>query len=100
MRHIGKALFIASVGTLALSGPVKAEEASSAVLANTCFSCHGPDGKSAGAMPWIAGKSTEYITKVMIDFKTGAMDSTVMQRIAKGFSDDEIKALAQYFSAK
>jgi sulfide dehydrogenase cytochrome subunit len=51
-------------------------------------------------MPWIAGKSTEYITKVMIDFKTGAMESTVMQRIAKGFSDDEIKALAQYFSAQ
>jgi sulfide dehydrogenase cytochrome subunit len=100
MRHFGKMLFMAAVGVLALSGPVKAEEASSAVLANTCFSCHGPEGKSSGAMPWIAGKSTEYITKVMIDFKTGAMDSTVMQRIAKGFSDDEIKALAQYFSAQ
>jgi cytochrome c553 len=36
----------------------------------------------------------------MIDFKTGKVDSTVMQRIAKGFSDEEIKALAQFFSAK
>jgi cytochrome c553 len=100
MRQIGKALFLATVGVLALSGTAKAEEATSTVLANTCFSCHGPDGKSAGAMPWIAGKSADYITKVMIDFKTGKVDSTVMQRIAKGFSDEEIKALAQYFSAK
>jgi cytochrome c553 len=100
MRQIGKALFLATAGVLALSGTAKAEEATSVVLANTCFSCHGPDGKSAGAMPWIAGKSADYIAKVMIDFKTGAVESTVMQRIAKGFSDDEIKALAQYFSAK
>lgn len=100
MRQIGKALFLATVGVLALSGTAKAEEATSTVLANTCFSCHGPDGKSAGAMPWIAGKSADYITKVMIDFKTGKVDSTVMQRIAKGFSDEEIKALAQFFSAK
>lgn len=80
--------------------PARAEMASAAGLANSCFSCHGTDGKSAGAMPTIAGKSAAYMVEKLTSFKSGALDSTVMGRIAKGFSDAEIDALAKFFSGQ
>ena len=33
-------------------------------------------------------------------FRSGAVEATVMNRIAKGYTDAEIDALAQYFSTK
>ncbi len=82
------------------SGPVQAQIASGAVLVNTCFSCHGTDGKSAGAMPTIAGKSETYIIEKLKAFRSDEIEATIMNRIAKGFTDDEIAALAKFFSGK
>ena len=81
-------------------GPARAEMASGAVLANTCFSCHGTDGKSVGAMPTIAGKSESFIAEKLRAFKYGELEATVMNRIAKGFTDAEIAALAKFFSGQ
>lgn len=78
----------------------KADMASSEVLANTCFSCHGTDGHSAGAMPSINGRPAKFIEVALKAFRDGKRQSTVMQRIAKGFNDDEITALAAYFAKK
>lgn len=78
--------------------PAQAEMASGAVLTYTCFSCHGTDGASAGGMPTIAGKSEDYILTMLKDFKQDMHSVTVMNRIAKGFSDDEIEAIAKYFA--
>lgn len=70
------------------------------MLANTCAPCHGPNGVSNGpATPSIAGMSENKIIETLNGFKNGTRPSTVMQRIAKGYSDDDIKALASYFSA-
>jgi sulfide dehydrogenase cytochrome subunit len=82
------------------AAPAQADMASGQVLAYTCFSCHGPDGKSAGEMPTIAGKSENFIVQKMLAFKSGKLGGTVMTRIAKGFSDDEIGALAKFFAGK
>mgnify|MGYP002629739610 CR=1 FL=1 len=92
-------------GSLVLAGilaPVHAaaDMASGEVLANTCYSCHGPDGNSAGAMPTISGKSEQFITGQLRSFKAAGQEITVMGRIAKGFSDDEINALAKFFASK
>ena len=83
-----------------LTNPAQADMASGAVLTYTCYSCHGTDGKSVGDMPTIAGKSKEFIVKKLNGFKNGKNDPTVMNRIAKGFTDDEIIAIADFFSKK
>ena len=36
----------------------------------------------------------------MLAFKTGQLPATVMDRIAKGFSDDEIRAIATWLAAQ
>ena len=73
--------------------------ASAEMLAVTCAGCHGTNGASNGpATPTIAGLEEEYFVDVMKEFKSGDRYSTIMQRIAKGYSDDEIAAMAGHFS--
>ena len=69
-------------------------------LSITCAGCHGTDGKSSGAIPSIAGKSSDYINKAMLDYRDGKRPSTVMERHAKGYSNEEIKLIADYFASK
>jgi sulfide dehydrogenase cytochrome subunit len=73
--------------------------ASPVMLANTCAGCHGTNGASAGpATPTIAGISPIYFEEVMLGFKNDEIKSTIMGRIAKGYSEDEIKAMAEVFA--
>lgn len=67
------------------------------ILSLSCASCHGTDGKSAGIIPSINGFSAEYIETALKGFKTGARPSTVMARHAKGYTDEELKLIADYF---
>ncbi len=76
------------------------DQPSGAVLANTCYSCHGTDGHSAGAMPSIAGKDAGYIERRLLDYREDRLKGTVMNRIAKGFSAEEIGRLAQHFAKR
>ena len=69
-------------------------------LALSCAACHGTDGKSPGAIPTIAGRSAKDIKDALTAFKAGTRPSTVMTRLAKGYTDPEIDALADYFSKR
>lgn len=71
------------------------------VLARTCNNCHGVGGVSAGSsMPSIGGLSRSYLRTVMKQWKYDERSGITMPRIVKGFSDDEIDALASYFAAQ
>jgi cytochrome c553 len=68
-------------------------------LADACTSCHGLDGRSAGAIPAIGGLDRQTIATALLDFRDHKRsDATIMGRIARGYSDAEIDALADYFS--
>ncbi|EAR22678.1 c-type cytochrome [Nitrococcus mobilis] len=65
-----------------------------------CTSCHGGDGggQTASGFPRLAGLDASYLYKQLNDFASGARDNAVMQPIAKALSEDERKALADYYS--
>jgi len=68
-------------------------------LARTCNGCHGVGGVSiSGPMPSIGGLPREYLKRVMKEWKYGERTAITMDRIVKGFSDDQIDALAEYFA--
>jgi cytochrome subunit of sulfide dehydrogenase len=48
----------------------------------------------------ILGRQPAEIIAAMLAFRSGARPSTVMGRIAKGFSDDEIRAIAVWLAAQ
>ena len=96
----GLALSVSSLATAA-DAPATMTGASASMLSHTCAGCHGTNGASSGpATPTIGGLSTEYFVEVMQGFKSGEVKSTVMDRIATGYSDEEIKLMADYFGAK
>ena len=69
-------------------------------LAAACANCHGTNGASTGGMPYLAGQQKRYLIERMQEFKTGKRPSTIMHQIAKGYTDEQIEALAAYFSAQ
>jgi sulfide dehydrogenase cytochrome subunit len=94
MRSVAMLLSIA-VGS-AIVSPAWAADGS--VLALSCAACHGTSGKSPGSIPAINGKTAAYVETALTEFKTDRRAGTVMNRLAKGYTDDEIKALAAYFA--
>lgn len=98
MKH--RALIMGAAGVavaLSLPGASLADSMDPVVLGNPCAGCHGTDGKSKGAMPTIQGKSPSYIAKALKDFRDGKKPSTVMMRIAKGYTDAQIDALSKLY---
>lgn len=86
-------------GALTLAAPAGAQQMPTA-LALTCATCHGTDGKSPGSIPTIAGRPAKDLRDALVGFKTGTRPATVMNRLAKGYTDQEIDALADYFSKR
>jgi len=83
---------------LGLAYPAAAQDQGAHSLAANCTGCHGPSGNSSGAIPIIAGLDRAYIVTAMQEFKAGTRQATVMHQHAKGYTDQEIEVLAQYFS--
>lgn len=91
----------ASLTIQAADAPKLQMGASDSMLANTCIACHGLDGGSKGpATPTITGLSKDYFIETMEGFANGNIKSTIMGRIAKGYTGDEIKQLANFYTTK
>lgn len=71
-------------------------------LAATCANCHGTDGRAVPgeAMAKLAGLDAAYITEQMRAFRDGKRPATVMHQLTKGYSDEQIAAIAAYFAAQ
>jgi cytochrome subunit of sulfide dehydrogenase len=87
-----------AAGALAFSASALAGPPSADMLATACAGCHGTNGNSAGdTMPSLASQSESAIVEAMLKFKSGERASTIMGRLAKGYSDEQIKAIAGFF---
>lgn len=81
------------------SGTASTEITRAVMLSNSCAACHGTDGKSPGAIPRINGKSSRSVYKTLMEFRDDKRPSTVMSRHAAGYTEEEIKLIADYFSS-
>jgi cytochrome c553 len=69
-------------------------------LAAACANCHGTNGASRAGMPGLAGRDPSELARLMQDFRSGKRPATVMHQIAKGYSDEQVAAIAAYFAAQ
>jgi sulfide dehydrogenase cytochrome subunit len=68
------------------------------LLASNCFQCHGTNGN--GGFDKLAGKSASELYGELREFASGKEDADgIMAAHAMGFSDDQLKAIANYFSS-
>jgi sulfide dehydrogenase cytochrome subunit len=67
--------------------------------AAACSGCHAP--AAAGLpVPSLEGRTVESILADMRAFRSGEKPATVMDRIAKGFSDEEARAIAEWLAKR
>ena len=68
------------------------------LLASQCFQCHGMNGISTTGIDSIAGDSAAHLVEEMLEMKYST-EVDIMHYQAKGYSEDEIRSMAQYLSA-
>ncbi len=93
---------LVAAGLLA-AGPVVAQQRiavldDTALAAQACNVCHGSGSYVSPTMPPIHGADANAIYSALIEFKTDKRPYTIMGRIARGYSDAQLKALADYLS--
>jgi sulfide dehydrogenase cytochrome subunit len=77
-----------------------ANRPSAETMAHACGGCHGPRGHALAPTPTLAGMSESEFVRFMGEFKSGARVSSIMNRIARGYADEDIVALAAFFNQR
>jgi cytochrome c553 len=65
----------------------------------SCSGCHST-AATATSIPRLHGRDAGDIAKAMAGFRDGSLPATVMNRIAKGFTDEESRAIAAWLAAQ
>ena len=94
---IGRAL-AAAIGIASIAAAVASAEPPAG--AASCSGCHPVSPRVISPVPRIAGVDQVALARALHDFRSGQRAATVMDRIAKGFTDDEIQALAAWFATQ
>lgn len=98
-----KTLFVAAALACASWGASAQQVAdlNTRALASTCAACHGTDGRAAegAAVPGLAGVAKSTLTAQMKAFKEGSRPATIMHQLSKGYTDEQIDRLGDYFAS-
>jgi sulfide dehydrogenase cytochrome subunit len=95
---MGRALAVA-IGVASIAAAVVASAEPPAGAA-ACSGCHPASTRVTSPVPRLAGLDRAAIVRAMQDFRSGQRASTVMDRIAKGFTEAEIQAIAAWFATQ
>ena len=91
-------VFVATLAFAAVSVRVLAAAQEPPAGAAQCSGCHAASTKVDTAIPRLVGRPAADIIAQMQAFKSGQKPSTVMERIAKGFTETEVQAIAEWYA--
>lgn len=100
MRHLlaGCALAASWFATPALADEILLQRGEEMVMGK-CFLCHGATGDSSSPLyPKLAGQNEAYLLKQLRNFKTGERESSDMRKIVADMDENDMRAVAHYFS--
>ncbi len=92
-------LIAAALAAVSTFGPAAAQDGTP-LIAQACAGCHGQGGAGMGEVPVIAGKNRDTFLEVWQAFRADERPATIMNRIARGYTDDEVAILADYFASQ
>lgn len=83
------------------AGPPDGQSRQAQMMAGSCFNCHGTDGAyGEDNIPDIAGMPEGILLAQLKAFRADKIpNTTIMNRLVKAYSDDELATLARYFSS-
>lgn len=82
----------------AVAQPKEPSELQVAVWASSCMACHGPDGKAEGTGLSLHGRSADDLLGKLLAYRSGQIKGTVMGQHARGYSDAELRRIAQHLA--
>jgi sulfide dehydrogenase cytochrome subunit len=94
-----RGVLAAAIGLASIAAAVVAS-AEPPVGAASCSGCHPASARVTSPVPRLAGMDQAAIVKALQEFRSGNRAGTVMDRIAKGFTDAEIQAIAAWYAAQ
>jgi cytochrome c553 len=94
------AIISSAVGLFWIGVATAASLANAPPGALSCSGCHAMAASVETPVPRLAGRDANAIVAAMQAFRAGQKPGTVMDRIAKGFTDEEIKAIAAWYAAQ
>lgn len=102
MRALAAALAFAFAAPAALAREPDVAALRVRSLAASCAQCHGTDGRAppGATIAGLAGMPRERFVARMAAFRSGSTGSALMRRIAAGYDDAQVQALAAYFAAQ
>jgi cytochrome subunit of sulfide dehydrogenase len=80
--------------------PAVARAAAPPAGASSCAGCHAEAARPDAVAPSIRGQPASELAAAMRAYAAGERPGTVMDRIAKGFSEDEIQAIAAWIASQ
>ncbi len=89
------ALWLAAGSAQAQTDPLQVRS-----WAAACASCHGTNGQAQPGNEPLAGANKDDMLKKLMDFKSGAKPATIMHQLAKGYSDEQLAAIAGWFASQ
>lgn len=89
----------ALLAALLLPAPAAFAAPDGRLLAEACAGCHAPGQAGAGSTPGIAGRPAAELATQMAAFRAGERPGTIMGRIARGYSEAEVAAVAAFLAA-
>jgi cytochrome subunit of sulfide dehydrogenase len=89
----------AAIGASLIAAAVVASAEAPAGAAS-CSGCHPASTRITSPVPRLVGLDRAAIVRAMLDFRSGQRAATVMDRLAKGFTDDEIQAIAAWYATQ
>jgi cytochrome subunit of sulfide dehydrogenase len=92
-RVVGGALALAMLSAAALA-------ADAPPGATSCSGCHSPSATDTSTPPRLVGRDPEKIVTALAEFRSGQRKGTIMDRIVKGFTPEEIQAIAAWYGAQ
>jgi sulfide dehydrogenase cytochrome subunit len=87
----------AAIGLLSIAAAVVAAAEPPAGAVH-CSGCHPTSARVTSPVVRLAGLERAVIVRAMQEFRVGQRPGTVMDRIARGFTDDEIQAIAAWYA--
>ena len=89
-------MLLAALAAMALPATAQTVPAGR-LLASNCFQCHGTNGRGPG-FDRLAGKSANELYSELKEFQSGKEGNGIMAKHAMGFTDAQLRALADWLS--
>jgi len=100
-KRLSALALVCAIGAAAAPAVAADLKRAEEIVSGKCFICHGAEGESSSPVfPRLAGQHADYVTRQLIDYKTGRRKSSAMQPMVEDLSPADFVALGKFFETR